>query len=305
MAGDAPPATVRLPPDGCGAFNGQSGAAADADGGDAQRAQVAQHQGAATDRCRARVSRRAGKVKYAATGLEQAQRSALFWIVPPNVLEPLLLPTVKMGVPPATVSTVPVPKRPLMAALYVFRSNVPPPSVMLPELAIWLAPPSCRVEPAATLAMADAAMPLLWLRMTAPLPTLSARLELAAAPARVTMPPPPVASMPPVPVKVPLKIEVPLVMTSPPEKLMLAFSAVMLCSVPAEKLKMKLALLVPVFMKLLLVPVEMKLPPMLSTPPVRLMVAVPQSTPMVMGPPRVRLAGGTGGAKVQRAALDC
>ena len=98
------------------------------------------------------------------------------------MLEPLLLPTVKMGVPPATVSTVPVPKRPLMAALYVFRSNVPPPSVMLPELAIWLAPPSCRVEPAATLAMADAAMPLLWLRMTAPLPTLSARLELAAAP---------------------------------------------------------------------------------------------------------------------------
>ena len=192
-----------------------------------------------------------------------------------------------------------------MAALYVFRSNVPPPSVTLPELAIWLAPPSCRVEPAATLAMADAAMPLLWLRMTAPLPTLSARLELAAVPARVIVPTPPVASVPPVPVKAPLNIELLFVMTAPPEKLMLAFSAVMPCSVPAEKLKMKLALLVPVFMKLLLVPVEMKLPPMLSTPPVRLMVAVPQFTPMVMGALERQRAGAGASGKVQGAALGC
>ena len=47
----------------------------------------------------------------------RASAPALFWIVPPNVLVALLLPTVKVGVPPARVSIVPLPERLPTAAL--------------------------------------------------------------------------------------------------------------------------------------------------------------------------------------------
>ncbi len=45
----------------------------------------------------------------------RANAPALFRIVPPKVLVALLLPTVSVGLPPATVSTVPLPERLLVA----------------------------------------------------------------------------------------------------------------------------------------------------------------------------------------------
>ena len=100
----------------------------------------------------------------------RADAPALFWIVPPNVVETVLLPTVKVGVPPARVSIVPLPERLPTVALYVFRSNVPPPRVTLPVLGKSGQPQSCTVEPAGTLAIAAAALPPLWLRPTFPAP---------------------------------------------------------------------------------------------------------------------------------------
>ena len=63
--------------------------------------------------------------------LVKASVPVVFWIIPPNVLVALLLPTVSIGVPPATVSTVPPPDKPLMVSLKVFRSRMPV-TLMLP-----------------------------------------------------------------------------------------------------------------------------------------------------------------------------
>src|SRR6185312_13340815 len=65
-------------------------------------------------------------VSVPAPALVNANVPAVFWMTPENVeLEPLL-PIVNVGVLPATVSTVPLPDRPLRTALLAFKSSVPP-----------------------------------------------------------------------------------------------------------------------------------------------------------------------------------
>ena len=50
---------------------------------------------------------------------------ALLRITPAKLLLALPLPTVSVGVPPDTVSTVPAPVKPLIVSLKPFRSSVP------------------------------------------------------------------------------------------------------------------------------------------------------------------------------------
>ena len=58
--------------------------------------------------------------------LVKAKVPAVFLITPLNELVALLLPTVNIGVPPATVSTVPAPLRPFIVSLEYYSNRVCP-----------------------------------------------------------------------------------------------------------------------------------------------------------------------------------